>query len=658
MRCCPSTRRVERAARPRRLPVGPGLVAPVHPDRVRPSPTRRRRPVIATGADDVAGLTVRIEIELLPSGLVRQRATVTSTAAGPYALDGPAPDAAGAAGGDRAARPHRAAGAASARRSGSPSSSALHSRENRRGRTGPDAPLILAAGTAGFGFARRRGLGRARGVERQPRHLRRAARRRRGRCSAAASCCCPARSCSAAARRYTTPWVYAALRRPASTRSPARFHSYLRPRPQHPRGPRPVVLNTWEAVYFDHDLDAADRARPTRPPRSGVERFVLDDGWFRDRRDDPAGLGDWYVDETVWPDGLHPLVDARPRARACSSGSGSSRRWSTRTPTWPARTPTGSWRPAAGCRRRRATSRCSTSAHPDAYDYILERLDALLTRVRRSPTSSGTTTATSSTPATRPTGAAGVHAQTLAVYRLLDELRAAPPRRWRSSRARPAAPASTSASSSAPTGSGRSDCNDAAGAPADPALDRAAAAAGADRQPRRRRRARTPPAARTTWRSAPAPRCSATSASSGTSPRPTADERARAGRLGRALQGAARRCCTPARSSAPTTPTRPSRCTASSRRTGRTRCSRWSSWPPRRPRCPAPCGCPAWTRPGATGSGRSRRATGPPVRGLRAAARGSPRASPCRARPSSTPGLRAPALFPEQLLLVRARAAD
>src|SRR5699024_6625994 len=41
--------------------------------------------------------------------------------------------------------------------------------------------------------------------------------------------------------------------------------------------------------------------------RIGVERFVLDDGWFRGRRDDSAGLGDWTVDTDVWPEGLHPL---------------------------------------------------------------------------------------------------------------------------------------------------------------------------------------------------------------------------------------------------------------------------------------------------------------------------------------------------------------
>ena len=41
----------------------------------------------------------------------------------------------------------------------------------------------------------------------------------------------------------------------------------------------------------------------------GVERYVLDDGWFGARRDDTAGLGDWTVSPDVWPDGLHPLVD-------------------------------------------------------------------------------------------------------------------------------------------------------------------------------------------------------------------------------------------------------------------------------------------------------------------------------------------------------------
>jgi len=86
------------------------------------------------------------------------------------------------------------------------------------------------------------------------------------------------------------------------------FHRHLRSRPTHPTTTRPVHLNTWEAVYFDHDLDTlcrlADRAAAV-----GVERFVLDDGWFNGRRHDRAGLGDWWVDPEVWPNGLAPLIE-------------------------------------------------------------------------------------------------------------------------------------------------------------------------------------------------------------------------------------------------------------------------------------------------------------------------------------------------------------
>jgi alpha-galactosidase len=71
---------------------------------------------------------------------------------------------------------------------------------------------------------------------------------------------------------------------------------------------RPVTLNTWEAVYFDHNFETltklADAAADV-----GVERFVLDDGWFSGRRNDTAGLGDWTVDASVWPNGLTPLIN-------------------------------------------------------------------------------------------------------------------------------------------------------------------------------------------------------------------------------------------------------------------------------------------------------------------------------------------------------------
>jgi alpha-galactosidase len=88
-----------------------------------------------------------------------------------------------------------------------------------------------------------------------------------------------------------------------------RLHSSLRSRPGHPHRLRPVTLNTWEAVYFQHDFGRLERLAEVASA-VGVERFVLDDGWFRARRSDTAGLGDWTVDRQVWPDGLHPLLHA------------------------------------------------------------------------------------------------------------------------------------------------------------------------------------------------------------------------------------------------------------------------------------------------------------------------------------------------------------
>jgi alpha-galactosidase len=61
-------------------------------------------------------------------------------------------------------------------------------------------------------------------------------------------------------------------------------------------------------VYFDHDLETRRRLAVVAAA-CGVERFVVDDGWFHGRRDDRAGLGDWWVDTTVWTSGLTPLID-------------------------------------------------------------------------------------------------------------------------------------------------------------------------------------------------------------------------------------------------------------------------------------------------------------------------------------------------------------
>jgi len=69
---------------------------------------------------------------------------------------------------------------------------------------------------------------------------------------------------------------------------------------------RPVHINTWEALYFNHDQTELD-SLAVAAEAVGAERYVLDDGWFLGRRDDTAGLGDWVIDETVYPNGLHPL---------------------------------------------------------------------------------------------------------------------------------------------------------------------------------------------------------------------------------------------------------------------------------------------------------------------------------------------------------------
>ncbi len=86
------------------------------------------------------------------------------------------------------------------------------------------------------------------------------------------------------------------------------FHSHIRARQSHPKRPRPLTLNMWEAVYFAHD-EANIRKIVDVAAEIGVERVVLDDGWFHSRRDDLSGLGDWVIDPQVWPQGLGPIIE-------------------------------------------------------------------------------------------------------------------------------------------------------------------------------------------------------------------------------------------------------------------------------------------------------------------------------------------------------------
>ena len=79
--------------------------------------------------------------------------------------------------------------------------------------------------------------------------------------------------------------------------------------PKHPTPKlRPVLYNSWEATGFDVN-EAGQMALAEKAAGMGVERFVMDDGWFGQRKDDHAGLGDWYVNPQKFPHGLKPLID-------------------------------------------------------------------------------------------------------------------------------------------------------------------------------------------------------------------------------------------------------------------------------------------------------------------------------------------------------------
>ena len=113
-----------------------------------------------------------------------------------------------------------------------------------------------------------------------------------------------------AAAGYESPWAYATFSPNGLNGVMQAQHAFLRERVVPARAaakPRPVHYNTWEAIYFDHE-EATLRTLADRAAVVGAERFVLDDGWFKGRVNDRAGLGDWTVDTVKFPDGLAPLI--------------------------------------------------------------------------------------------------------------------------------------------------------------------------------------------------------------------------------------------------------------------------------------------------------------------------------------------------------------
>jgi alpha-galactosidase len=370
--------------------------------------------------DDTAQLSVCCEVEIDAHGVTRLRHTLTNDGHTPYALTAlhgslPMPS--------RATEVLDLTGRWTRERSPQRRELGFGSwrREGRHGRTGHDATLLMVAGTGGFGF--RHGEVWGLHVAWSGDHVTFAERLPEGYAHlGGGELLAPGEIVLPPQDSYSSPWLYAVWSDRGLDGLSDALHRHLRARAQHPNSPRPVVLNTWEAVYFDHDLgrlcELADVAADV-----GVERFVLDDGWFRGRRGDDRGLGDWYVDEHVWPKGLHPLIEhvaghgmqfglwVEPEMVSLDSDLARTH------PDWvlrgrPDHPP--SWR----------HQQVLDLAIPDAYAYVLGRLTALLCDhdiafLKWDHNRDLVDTMHDSTPA--------VHAQTLAVYRLLDELRTAFP---------------------------------------------------------------------------------------------------------------------------------------------------------------------------------------------------------------------------------------
>ena len=370
--------------------------------------------------DQAAALALTVVVELTAGGLLRARATLTNTG-DPYQLDDlvialPVPpvareifDLAGRWGKERTPQRREL-------------TVGTHLREGRKGRTGPDAATLLHLGTPGFDFSDGEIWAVHTGWSGNHTHY--AERMSTGeQVIGGGELLLPGEVRLETGESYTSPWLYGSYGVGLDDVA-RRFHRFLRARAQHPSTHRPVTINVWEAVYFDHDLDRlVDLAE--RAAELGVERYVLDDGWFGSRRNDHAGLGDWQVSEQMWPDGLHPLVDKvtglgmefglwfEPEMINIDSDTARAH------PEWVMAT--GDRLPVESRHQQ-----VINLGIPDCYAYIRDAIFAILAEYKigyikwdhnRDLVDAGT----------QPSGRPGVHEQTLAFYRLVDEIKAAHP---------------------------------------------------------------------------------------------------------------------------------------------------------------------------------------------------------------------------------------
>ena len=182
-------------------------------------------------------------------------------------------------------------------------------REGREGRSGHDYTIIQLALSAGAGFQSGEAWGLSLAWSGNPRHV--LERTMVGRTHiGAGELLLPGEVVLAQGETYVAPAVVATYSNDGIDGVSDRLHRWIRARQNHPtnRRPRPVSLNVWEAVYMNHDLNKLSELADVAA-EVGVERMVLDDGWFGARRDDHAGLGDWVVSKDVWPNGLNPLIE-------------------------------------------------------------------------------------------------------------------------------------------------------------------------------------------------------------------------------------------------------------------------------------------------------------------------------------------------------------
>ncbi|MEV8175944.1 alpha-galactosidase [Microbacterium sp. NPDC079176] len=311
----------------------------------------------------------------------------------------------------------------------SPFGFGTHRRAAHRGKPGHDSPFLLAAGTAGFGFRHGEIWAVHLAWSGEQQYLAERLPEGAGVFSSvigAGEELHPGEIILEDGDRYDAPTALFLWSDSGLDAISDRLHGRLRARPTHPRSPRPLVLNTWEAVYFDHDLERLT-ALIERAAEVGVERIVLDDGWFRGRREADAGLGDWFVDDEVWPDGLGPLVDV-VRAQGMQFGLWFEPEMINLDSDLARAHPDWVLGPAEGLGPESRSQHVLDIARPEAYDYLLARLDALVREhsidyLKWDHNRDLLEAVSRGGDGDRPS----VHRQTAALYRLLDELRSRHP---------------------------------------------------------------------------------------------------------------------------------------------------------------------------------------------------------------------------------------